>query len=539
MVIIHHYRDIIRVEIRHEPNFSELIKRIKELPGAEFVKREKCWIFPAPLLHRLINNIYDVIDSYEIIDYDWKSKEIKLPADERLYRYQKIGAGWLQTNRRGILADEMGLGKTVQAIKAAVEPVLVVCPAFLLKKWRSEIKYWVGREANIYRAQRKFRNHPWQIISWGNLKNKKSFETMKQIFEENGFVPKTVIADEAHYAKNPTSSSSKNLLSLVKGYNPERVYLLTGTPSTTGDSIEFFSLMKLCGLRMTRQHFERAFREMEEVRIWKKGREIRFFKFKDNKNKDILRELIKRYMLRRTVKEVFPELPPVIYDVIELEATPAVVEAEMKLIEMFQEASILASDSPFLQMLDPDAILDARGKIAQELLKFRQVVSREKIHTTVEMAKEIFYEESAIIFCGFIETVDEISNKLKAEGVKVYKVTGKVSPSRRGSIVDRLKTERGILVVTTESIGMGLDLDFIRVGIVHDWEWSPAVMSQAIKRLHRLTTRRRPVFKLPVYGAEKIIVSKIYSKSREFRDVTDSEIDSTGLKQVVAKFLYK
>jgi DNA excision repair protein ERCC-6 len=81
----------------------------------------------------------------------------RIPGDiyPALFDYQKTGVQWLwelySQNVGGIVGDEMGLGKTIQAIafvaglhysKRLTKPVIVVCPATVMKQWVNEFHRW-------------------------------------------------------------------------------------------------------------------------------------------------------------------------------------------------------------------------------------------------------------------------------------------------------------------------------------------------------------------------------------------------------------
>ena len=81
----------------------------------------------------------------------------RIPGDiyPALFDYQKTGVQWLwelySQNVGGIIGDEMGLGKTIQAIsfvaglhysKLLTKPVIVVCPATVMKQWVNEFHRW-------------------------------------------------------------------------------------------------------------------------------------------------------------------------------------------------------------------------------------------------------------------------------------------------------------------------------------------------------------------------------------------------------------
>ena len=79
--------------------------------------------------------------------------------------YQLDGIAFAAGTGRAVLADDMGLGKTIQGIgvaellsrHAAVEKVLIICPASLKSQWRSEIRRFSDRSVRLVLGSHKER----------------------------------------------------------------------------------------------------------------------------------------------------------------------------------------------------------------------------------------------------------------------------------------------------------------------------------------------------------------------------------------------
>ncbi|CAI8496322.1 unnamed protein product [Hanseniaspora opuntiae] len=104
---------------------------------------------------------YDISEEWLNTDPDYKSASLKggfkIPGEifSKLFNYQKTCVQWLwelhQQGVGGILGDEMGLGKTIQVIAFLAglhhsnkisKPILVVCPATVMKQWFTELSTW-------------------------------------------------------------------------------------------------------------------------------------------------------------------------------------------------------------------------------------------------------------------------------------------------------------------------------------------------------------------------------------------------------------
>ncbi len=156
-----------------------------------------------------------------------------------------------------LLADEVGLGKTIEAAlilrelhaRGAVQRVLVVCPANLREKWRTELRERFSIEledfrANDFRAlQRTFEAHGY----WRPFKAVTSLEGLRRVdvqrtLESMGLSFDLVIVDEAHHLRNP-STRSFGLGELLSAQS-DHLLLLSATPIQTGQS-DLLSLLHL------------------------------------------------------------------------------------------------------------------------------------------------------------------------------------------------------------------------------------------------------------------------------------------------------
>jgi len=153
--------------------------------------------------------------------------------DVSLRGYQAFGARFALAQGRAILGDEMGLGKTVEALAAighlhaeGATHSLVVCPASVLANWAHEIEQHSRLRAfRLHGADRRHNLHAW--VRRGGV-GVVTYDSLKSLVIPDELAVALLVADEAHYVKNPAAQRTQATLRHIRAV--DRVLLLTGTP---------------------------------------------------------------------------------------------------------------------------------------------------------------------------------------------------------------------------------------------------------------------------------------------------------------------
>ena len=454
----------------------------------------------------------------------------------RLWPFQVEGVRHLLTVKRGLLGDEMGLGKTCQAAVAVgiaeAYPCLVVCPAFLADKWRDEVERWTQARVRVASGGRDLERavagvaageYDVLVVSYGLLSRTGTDAVLTRCRW------RSVIADEAHMCKNWKAARTAALVNVVEQTDPEYVFLLTGTPLVRDDPTEVYSLFTLLYPDIGRNPLlARKFRSVmcifDELRVGKRVvRVIKGITYPER-----LGEALGHVMLRRLARDVARQLPPIITNVVtvQVEMSPELAEIEKKLMESF------------------DLLFDtgrAPRDLLGQLVKYRQAVGTEKAKKLAnsEWLYALVEETSKVVlFFEHKDALNAVLTQMKRRKIPVYVVTGDVLPSRRTEVLARARAEgRCVLLCTTSAVGVGVDLDFIRHGVFVELPYSPTVLVQAEKRLHRLTTEEPPVLTYlvairgngsSVKSLEWLVLKRLREKKAAFTSVV-GQMASGGL----------
>ena len=389
----------------------------------------------------------------------------KLP----LRKFQREGVDFIkQTEGKCLIADEMGTGKTIQAITYAHLNnfhTLVICPASIKLVWQDEISKFTNRTSIVLYGKdltpKKITEldlmADFVIINYDIIG-----KAIKNGLDFTQF--DLVVLDESHLIKSHKAQRTRAVKQL--GFIPRRV-LLTGTPVLNRPA-ELWSQLNFIEPFMFPNYWKFTLRYADAHQSYF-GWDV-----SGASNLDELRDRIRGLMIRRTKQEVLSELPPKIETLIRIDMSPD------------DKAEYQRSYSSLEQ------ILFMRGSQANQLViltYMKQVCAEAKIKNAIEIIKNIIETNGKIVlFSQFLEPLHILKEKF---GDKAVLLEGSMSSADRKLAVDKFQNDDNIILFlgSVMAAGFGITLTASQTVIFLDLPWTPAIISQASDRLHRIGQR--------------------------------------------------
>jgi SNF2 family DNA or RNA helicase len=230
---------------------------------------------------------------------------------EKPRNYQVVGAKRLKQGSC-ILADDMGLGKTLTVTLALLtrpEPyVLVIGLKSALSAWLGEMHKWAPGKFEVFVLTGNKAERTEVLGQWARRPNAGKRHVLLANYaqlsrDDRLFLYKVplVIFDEAHYVRSRRAPTYEKMCRLTR--NAKCVYPVTGSP-LAGDVSNLWTLLHLVAPDKFRSYW--AF--MNKYTNRSEG----YFaqEFTGVKNEQELRATLGKFMIRRTRKQVAPEMPP-------------------------------------------------------------------------------------------------------------------------------------------------------------------------------------------------------------------------------------
>jgi hypothetical protein len=474
-----------------------------------------------------------------------------LRPDCELKAHQMDGIAWLQhlfANReayevRGaVLADDMGLGKTLQVLafmawaleqNPGLDPMLVVAPVTLLENWNEEIDKFFRRGAlpvltaygdslsalRVPRASidERLRTEDGLVrfLKPGWVGDAKivltTYETLRDLEFSFAFERWSImVCDEAQRIKNPAAMVTRS----AKKQNVVFKIACTGTPveNTLADLWCLFDFVQP-GLLGALNDFGLRYRKPIEAKTDEERARV-----------EELRSRIAPQLLRRTKREVAPDLPKKLIDSAcrELMLSPTQRSLYGSAIEQFRKARETSEDSPFknhlglLQYLrivctDPRRHgLDAF--VPQPVSEYRVKAPKlEWLLSKLETIRD--RDEKALVFCES-RSIQRLLQHYIREVFRIRAdiINGDTSASSANaeSRQKRIKAFRDrsgfdVLILSPLAVGFGVNIQAANHVIHYTRHWNPAKEDQATDRAYRIGQTKDVHVYCPVVGAPDFV----------------------------------
>ena len=404
-----------------------------------------------------------------------------------LLPYQREGMLHLAFTERALLADEMGLGKTIQAIAACAllhhlgkaRRVLIVTPASLKAEWEEQI--------------RRFTNLPLGLVLGGRALRARLYAeadpplftiaNYEQIVADSLDIntrlqPDIVVLDEAQRIKNWSTKTAQAVKRLQSRY----AFVLTGTPIENRidelHSIVDFLDPALLGPLF---RFNREYYLLDD-----KGRPSGY------RNLERLRERVRPVLLRRRKADVETELPDRSDRTLLVALTPA-MRAEYAQTNRLVADLVAKSKRRPLAPREQDLLMVLLNKLRMicdtpGIMKDNPSRECPKLAELARVLDECLADADVkvIVFSEWTGMLERVREWADQQRIGYAWHTGSVAQKQRRAEILAFRQDPACrLFLSTDSGGVGLNLQNASVVINCDLPWNPARLEQRIARAWR------------------------------------------------------
>jgi superfamily II DNA or RNA helicase len=406
----------------------------------------------------------------------------------QLYDYQCEGALFAARAGRALLGDEMGLGKTIQAIATAeimarlfgVERVLVICPTSLKHQWEREIQRTSDRSVEVIGGLRGRREVHFRLESFFKVTNYDTVYRDLDLIE--AWSPDFVILDEAQRIKNWSTRTARSVKKVTAPY----ALVLTGTPLENRLE-ELISIVQF----VDRFRLGPTFRLLHEHQLRNQDGKVVGYQHLDR-----LGKTLEPILVRRHKDEVLDQLPERIDTNIFVPMTDLQRKHHNENHEIVARIVHKWRHYHYLSEADQRRLMIALQRMRMACDNSYLVDHRNdqgpKADEAATLLDEILErpDVKAVVFSQWRRMHELLVERFEGRGWGYGLFHGGLSGPKRKEVIDRFREDPACRVfLSTDSGGVGLNLQHASVVLNMDLPWNPAVLEQRIGRVHRLGQR--------------------------------------------------
>ncbi len=506
----------------------EKVARLKEQQKSSLAGEEK--LTENDAIASIANKVLGIKTNESNVDYiasdrkraTYTALENVLNPQIELFEHQREGINWIYkqwcVGHKGVLlADDMGLGKTMQtlAFVAAIKkqypqkinaPVLIVAPVALLRNWKEEIFKFLpsGIFTDVIElhsaGMQKFKRNG--VLDLANFTEEykdcivqTTYETLRRYQLKLGEIPwSIVVADEAQKIKNPSTRQTQAL----KAMKYDFTVCLSGTP-VENSWIDLWSIMDF--VEPGKLGSFSSFNENYQKKLKANKHDVEAIKQLGTKLQNQLDPLF----LRRLKKEHLKGLPQKRVELCKSVMPKLQLETYKNVIQCYREGqgtplAVIAklrdvSLHPRLAVMQPQKMsATAANSIINESARLKKTF---EILINVKMKNE-----KALIFV--------VSKKMQLLlqyliqgflGVEVQTpINGDMNGIVRQNIIDAFNAKEGfgVLILSPEAAGVGLNIVSANHVIHLSRTWNPAKEDQATDRVYRIGQKKDVTVYIPI-----------------------------------------
>ncbi len=445
-----------------------------------------------------------------------------------LFPYQREGMLHLAFTERALLADEMGLGKTIQAIAACAllhhlgraARVLIVTPASLKTEWEEQIRRFTPHALRLVYGNRaaRLRLYADPEPPFFTIANYEQIVTDSLDINER-LRPDIVVLDEAQRIKNWSTRTAQ----AVKRLHSRYAFVLTGTPIENRidelRSIVDYLDPALLGPLF---RFNRDYYTFDD-----KGRPEGY------KNLDQLRARVAPILLRRRKHHVETELPDRTDRHLFVALTPEQRTIYQEYSDQVAKLVHIAKRRP-LTPKEQDQLMLFMAMMRMvcdtpAIIKTQTCADCPKLDEIARILDEVLSDPDVkvIIFSEWEGMLARVRAHADTARIGYAWHTGSVPQQRRRAEILAFRQDPACrLFLSTDSGGVGLNLQNASVVINCDLPWNPAKLEQRIARAWR-KNQLRPVTVIN-FVAENTIEHGMLGSLANKQELAHGVLDGTG-----------
>jgi SNF2 family DNA or RNA helicase len=436
---------------------------------------------------------------------------------------------------KALLADEVGLGKTIEVgmilkemhFRDTDDAVLILTPAQLAKQWQGEMLEKFGLEfvCNYDDEFEGFDDHNHIIASIDTAKSERHRAT---VLSRDWDV---LVLDEAHYVKNEETDR----YDLIDQISYDYAFFLTATP-IQNELTDLYNIVSLLrpGLFGTRDVFHHYFVDSSQDTL------VNREELQDRLNKVMIRnrradtdiDFTDRTIDTRTFEPSRKERE--LYQAVSDYVQGAYSEDQgQKLVLMLLQKEVVSSPAALKHTIEKRLHDQSELTYADELESILDIIDdidtvtkQERLLDIVEEARDHVEMGRVIVFTQFRATQRQLLDRLASEGYTVHAFHGGHSSEEKEQIVSNFEEEGGVLV-STDAMNEGRNLQFCNIMVNYDLPWNPMKVEQRIGRIHRIGQKREVyIFNMALEDTiEEYVLERLYDKIDLFQQ-TVGELSS-------------